>query len=39
MSDDKRTIAEQLDAAKDGLEFQQVLQGLFGLLEKELDSE
>lgn len=35
----KRTIPEQLDAAQNGEEFAQVLQGLFGALEAAKDAE
>lgn len=35
----KRTIPEQLDDAKDGAEFAQVLHGLFGALEAAKDAE
>lgn len=34
MSDEPKTIPEQLDAARDGTEFAAVLQGLFAGLEK-----
>ena len=34
-----RTVAEKLDAAQTGEEFGQVLQGLFGALEKAKDEE
>ncbi len=34
-----KTIAEQLDAAESGAEFGQVLQGLFGTLERARDDE
>ena len=32
-----KTVAEQLDAAKDGQEFAQVINGLFGALERMSD--
>ena len=32
-----KTVAEKLDAAKDGQEFGQVLNGLFGALERAKD--
>ena len=32
-----KTVAEQLDAAKDGQEFGQVILGLFGTLERAKD--
>lgn len=34
-----RTLAEQLDAAQSGDEFRQVLNNLFGVLEKARDDE
>lgn len=34
MSDPKKTIAEQLDAAESGEEFGQVLTGFFAILDK-----
>jgi hypothetical protein len=34
----KMTIAEQLDAAEDGEQFKQVLNNLFGVLDKERDN-
>lgn len=39
MTERKQTLPEALDAAKDGKEFGQVLQGLFGSLEKAMDRE
>lgn len=39
MSDGKRTLPEALDAARDGTEFQRVLQGLFVGLEQAIDAE
>ena len=33
------TLAEQLDAARHGDEFAQVIQNLFGVLEKAMDEE
>ncbi len=35
----KRTLPEALDAAQDGTEFGQVLQGLFSSLEKAIEAE
>jgi hypothetical protein len=35
----RRTLPEALDAAKDGKEFQQVIQGLFRGLEAAMDAE
>lgn len=35
----RRTLPEALDAAKDGTEFGQVLQGLFSALEEAMDAE
>ena len=34
-----KTVAEQLDAAKDGQEFAQVILGLFGALERMSDDD
>ena len=34
-----KTVAEQLDAAKDGQEFAQVINGLFGALERMSDDD
>lgn len=39
MTDKPKTIAEQLDAARSGEEFAQVLNNLFGVLEKAIDEE
>lgn len=38
-SDDPKTFPERLDAAQTGAEFGQVLQGLFGALEKARDEQ
>lgn len=35
----RRTLPEALDAAQDGAEFEQVLQGLFTSLEKAIEAE
>jgi hypothetical protein len=35
----KRTLPEALDAARDGKEFQQVIQGLFRGVEAAMDAE
>ena len=37
MTDKPKTIPEQLDAARDGQEFAQVLNNLFGALERAKD--
>jgi hypothetical protein len=39
VSDDPKTIAEALDAAQTGQEFGQLLNSLFGALEKARDDE
>jgi len=39
VSDEPKTIAEQLDAAENGQQFGAVLQGLFGALERAMDQE
>ena len=39
MTDEPKTIAEQLDAAENGQQFGAVLQGLFGALEKAINEE
>ena len=39
MDQQKRTLPEALDAAKDGNEFMQVIQGLFKGLEVAMDAE
>jgi hypothetical protein len=39
VSDEPKTVAEQLDAAESGEEFGLVLQGLFGALERAMDEE
>jgi hypothetical protein len=39
MSDNPKTLPEALDAAQTGEKFGQVLQGLFGALEKAKDEE
>ena len=39
MTKQRRTIAEQLDDAKDGEEFGRVLTGFFALLDKARDEE
>ena len=39
MTDQPRTIPEKLDAAQDGLQFAQVIQGLFAGLEKAMDDD
>jgi hypothetical protein len=36
--DDPRTLAEALDAAQDGAQFGQVIQGLFSALEAAIDA-
>jgi hypothetical protein len=36
---ERRTVTEQLDAARNGQEFTDALQGLFGALEKARDEE
>ena len=39
MTEPKRTLPEALDAARDGKEFGQVLQGLFSALEEAMAAE
>ncbi len=36
---DPKTLAEQLDAARNGEEFGQVIQGLFGDLKRQMDDD
>jgi hypothetical protein len=39
MGERKRTLPEALDAARDGEEFMQAIQGLFGALEQAREEE
>lgn len=39
MSNEPKTLAEQLDAAKDGQEFGQVINNLFAALERRMDDD
>lgn len=36
---DPKTLAEQLDAARNGVEFAQVIQGMFRTLERRMDDD